>query len=257
MLTRDLRICVNPGFVCRNYRRWHINTTRYVDIFTGPSKFLIDRHIEAGLPVKHVEVIRNGIPTMPGGTVQSAENGSALRLLLASRLTEEKGVRVVLRALSLLPANLKVTLEIAGKGPLEDEVKKAASSDPRIRFHGYVSGEAKQRLFGQVDCVLLPSLWYENAPVVIVEAGSFGLGVIGSDIGAVPEFVTDGRNGILFTPGSAESLRDAILKVACNPDLRMTFRHEGVKFASNHTVEQMVDEYIERYRRLSENRRNG
>src|SRR5262249_13769430 len=150
----------------------------------------------------------------PPPPVQKSETGiraadAPLRLLFAGRLTTEKGVRVAIEAMQHIPADIPVALTIAGKGVLEGEAGAAAAADPRITFAGYLDGGRKVSVFANTDCLLLPSLWYENAPVVILEAAAYGIAVIGSKLGAIPEFVQDGVNGLLFEAGSAQSLAAA------------------------------------------------
>ena len=154
-------------------------------------------------------VILNGIP-QPAYVerVRSRRDpASRSRFLMLTRLTVEKGVRVVLEAMRRLPAALDIEVAIAGRGPLESEVRAAASHDRRIRYLGYLTGEDKLAALTRAGYLLLPSLWYENAPVAIVEAGAYGLGVVASDIGAIPEFVEQNGTGILFPAGDRSRLR--------------------------------------------------
>ena len=163
----------------------------------------------AGIAVRRTAVIRNGVP-MPHGTEsvqrQRTPGAGRKRFLLLTRLTIEKGVRVVIRAVATLPRTLDFELVIAGRGPLDTEVHQAAANDPRIRFVGYVTGEAKEALLASAHYLLVPSLWYENAPVAVIEAAAYGLGVIASRIGGLPELVREGRTGLLFEPGDAAGL---------------------------------------------------
>ena len=85
-----------------------------------------------------------------------------MSLLLMCRLTVEKGVRIILQAMRELPEDVAVELVIAGKGPLEAEVSAAAEQDQRIRFAGFVQGEAKEALLTGADHLLIPSLWYRE-----------------------------------------------------------------------------------------------
>ena len=194
LLTRDWQICSRPGVFCRTYRAWHMGTTEDVDLFVSPSQFLLDRHQETRLPATGTAVIRNGIP-LPA-VMPRARSAQRLRLLLLCRLTVEKGVRVVLDAMARLPRELDVELVVAGRGPLELVVQQAAAANPRITFHGFVSGDAKHALLSDADYLLIPSLWYENAPVAVIEAAAYGLGVIGSRIGGIPELIQEGRTGL-------------------------------------------------------------
>lgn len=250
MLTRSLKLCVKPQLSCRMYRAWHLNTTRDIDMFCSPSQFLLDRHQAAGLKAKRTAVVRNGIP-LPPFAQKIKEKNAPLRFLFAARLTVEKGCRVVLDAMKLMPPELNFTLCVAGKGPFEQAFEAAAAHDPRIRLLGYIQGEAKTKAFREADYLLLPSLWYENAPVVIIEAAAYGIGVIGSRIGAIPEFVTDKKNGLLFEPGDAASLAAAMQRVINEDYLRERFAANGRDLVAMSSVERMVDAYLRHYASLT------
>jgi glycosyltransferase involved in cell wall biosynthesis len=244
MLDRDWRICRNPGLGCRLYRAWHARTARDVDLFVSPSRFLLDRHRDAGLAARRTAVVRNGIPL-----AERPRDGSArpARILLLSRLTIEKGVRVVLQAMSLLPRTLDFELVIAGRGPLEAEVQEAAVSDPRIRFAGYVTGDAKEALLASARFMVIPSLWYENAPVAVIEAAANGIGVIASRIGGLPELVRDGRTGVLFEPGDAAGLAETIRGLVTGDIQLRDFDAEARALIEEHGVSRMVDAYLGHY----------
>ncbi len=246
MLTRDWRICRNPSMTCRVYRGWHLATARDVDLFVSPSRFLLEQHRAAGLPDIPTAVVPNGIPL---DTSPATGKGRATFLLL-SRLTVEKGVRVVLRAIAALPRSLDFQLVIAGRGPLEDEIRQAAADDSRISFVGYVTGESKQALLEQARYLLIPSLWYENAPVAVIEAAAHGVAVIASRIGGLPEFVRDGRTGLLFEPGDAAGLSRIMQGLAEGTVALSGLAEQCRDLAERHTVDRMVDCYLERYREL-------
>ncbi len=252
MLDRDWKICANPSLGCRAYRAWHLTTAREVDLFVSPSRFLLDEHAKAGLAPARWAVVRNGIPVPAEAEAIRRARAPAppLRVLLLCRLTVEKGVRVVLEAMRRLPPEAEVTLTVAGRGPLEEEVRQAAQTDPRIRFAGYVSGEAKKALLAEAHHLLIPSLWYENAPVAVVEAAASGMGVIGSRIGGIPELVREARTGFLFEPGDAAKLADIVSGLITGrlglPDLDA----DTAALAEAHTVERMADAYLGHYEGL-------
>jgi glycosyltransferase involved in cell wall biosynthesis len=247
MLDRNWNICRNPSLGCRLYRSWHLGTARGVDLFTSPSRFLLDQHQSAGITPRNVAVVPNGIPLQARPV---PERRDRLRLVLMCRLTVEKGVRVVLDAMTRVPASCSMELVIAGRGELEQEVRDAAAQDPRIRFAGYVSGEAKEELLASANHMLLPSLWYENAPVSIIEAAAYGLGVIGSRIGAIPEFVHPGRTGILFPPGDAAALAATIEGLASGSVALPYLAENARAVVEAHSVARMVDTYEGHYRAL-------
>jgi glycosyltransferase involved in cell wall biosynthesis len=253
LLTRRLALCAQPGLACRARSAWYLRRAAAIDLFCSPSQFLLDRHLAAGLRVKRQAVVPNGIPTVPRAPRAAARDPARpLQVLFAGRLTAEKGVRVVIEAMKCLPDDAAVRLTIAGKGYLEGEVRAAAGASPRISFAGYLSGEEKIRAFSAADCLLLPSLWYENAPVVVLEAAAYQLPVIGSRLGAIPEFVQDGVNGLLFEAGNAQSLADAILRVASNDALRAALAAGGSPLIAKHSVSAMLDHYGAHYADLAD-----
>jgi glycosyltransferase involved in cell wall biosynthesis len=253
MLTGDWKLCVRPSAKCRLYRNWHLVTTRYVDLFTSPSQFLLDKHLDAGLASARHAVVANGIPQPEDiELVRSMRRRqSRYRFLMLSRLTVEKGIDIVIDAVAKLPKDTPVQVAIAGKGPLEDRVRTAAAADPRITYLGYISGQEKLQAMTNAGWLLIPSLWYENAPVAIVEAAAYGLGVVGSDIGAIPEFVEKGRTGQLFPAGNADALARLMCNLAQSPAALPGLADHSRALANRYTVAGMVDQYEAHYRDLA------
>jgi len=250
LLTRDWKLCTHPTLPCRAYRAWHLRTALDLDLFLSPSQFLLDRHRAAGLAVRRTAVVRNGIPRPPARLPRAP--GAGVRFLLLCRLTEEKGVRVVLDAVRALPPELRFVLTIAGRGPLEPVARAAAAADPRVRFAGFVQGEEKHALLSQADHLLIPSLWYENAPVAVVEAAAYGIGVIGSRIGGIPELVTEGRTGLLFEPGDAAALAEIMRGLASGAVALHGLAAEAAAVAARHDIGTMVDAYLGHYAALTQ-----
>jgi len=253
MLDRNWRICREPSLGCRLYRAWHMRTAADVDLFVSPSRFLLDRHREAGLTSGPDAVIRNGIPMPPEARAmrQRRHASGRTRFLLMCRLTPEKGVRVALQAATSLPDDVDFELVIAGRGPLEPETREAAAHDPRIRFIGYVTGEEKVALLASSHHLLVPSLWYENAPLAVIEAAAYGLGVLGSRIGGIPELVREGKTGLLFEPGDFEGLANTMRDLASGQLVLEDLASQSWDLAQSHTVDRMVDDYVSYYERLS------
>jgi glycosyltransferase involved in cell wall biosynthesis len=249
LLTREWKLCTRPGVSCRVYRQWHLGTARQVDLFASPSRFLLAKHEKSGLAARGRTVVHNGVPLPPdmAEVRRRRTPQSRFRFLMLTRLTVEKGVRVVLDAVRRLPRDLDVEIAIAGKGPLEDEVRAAAAQDHRIVFLGYLAGDAKSAALARAGYLLLPSLWYENAPVAIVEAAAYGLGTIASDIGGIPEFVEHERTGFLFPPGDAAALAQVMQHVANSPAIQSAIAACSLVLARRFAVERMVDDYEAHY----------
>ena len=131
-------------------------------------------------------------------------DGDGGYFLYAGRLTEEKGIRVLIDCWTKAP-DLPPLL-IAGDGPLREEVKNAAAIAPNIYCLGMKSGEEVLDLMKHAKAILCPSLWYEGMPRVVIESLAAGTPVIASDIGGYPEMIVDGESGALFATGDAGAL---------------------------------------------------
>ena len=162
----------------------------------------------------------------------------------------------MLRALAALPRELELELVIAGRGPLEQEVRQAAESDPRIDFVGYVTGVEKDALLASADCLLIPSLWYENAPVAVIEAAAYQLVVVGSRIGGLPELVDEGRTGFLFEPGDAYGLAAVMRRLIDGTATLPELATASSTLAEQHSVARMVDAYLDCYASVLESCRD-
>ncbi len=179
---------------------------RAVDLYLALTEFGRRKFIEGGLPAEKIAVKPNFIRVDPG-----IGDGSGGYAVFVGRLSPEKGVETILNAWSQLQIDLPLT--IVGDGPLADRVREATEQDPRIRWLGHQTSERVLEIVGGAKFLLLPSLWYEGLPKIIVEAFSKGTPVIASNLGAMTELIEHERNGMLFIPGDPAALAAAVLAV--------------------------------------------
>jgi len=141
-----------------------------------------------------------------------AANASAAdygpRLLYAGRLDETKGIRPMLAAFALV--RVPASLRIAGSGELEHEVRSAAARDSRIEYLGRLPRAQLYEEFERARAVVLPSLYEDNAPAVMLEAQAKAKPLIVTDRGGPPEFVRDGETGLVVDPEDVVSLAAAM-----------------------------------------------
>lgn len=130
--------------------------------------------------------------------------------LFFGRLAPEKGVATLIRA----ALHTGVRLKIAGGGPLEAELK-ALGAAPNIEFVGFKSGDELWSLVKESRAVVLPSEWYENAPMSVLESFALGKPVVGANIGGIPELIQDGVTGWVFESGNVSSLA-SVLDLVCS-----------------------------------------
>jgi glycosyltransferase involved in cell wall biosynthesis len=178
-----------------------------VDRFIVPSKFLIDKMAEWGVSRDKMVHIRNFVNLQPFSP--SPEVGT--RFLYFGRLAPEKGLKTLIRAASAAD----VPLRIVGTGPEETALKELANDmGSQVEFSGYLTGDALVQAVRGARAVVVPSEWYENAPVSILEAYAEGVPVIGAEIGGIPELIADGETGRIFPSGSIELLSEQLRSIS-------------------------------------------
>lgn len=134
-------------------------------------------------------------------------------LFYYGRITKEKGIQTLVDVMTKFK---NVTLKIAGTGPLLEKLKKEASHN--IEFLGFISGAELFYTVEHSSFVIVPSEGYENNPLTIIEAYSYGKPVIGANIGGIPEIINEGKTGYLFNSGDKTSLENAIKKALINTE---------------------------------------
>jgi len=164
-----------------------------VDTYIALSEFARQKFIAGGLPPERIAVKPNFVSPDPG--IGSGAGGYAL---FVGRLAQEKGVQVLARAWQEIA---DIPLYVAGSGPLN-----TIAYPTNVTLLGNVSRNRIFELMRNATVLIFPSLWYECAPMTIVEAFACGLPVIASNIGSLPEFVSHEHTGLLFEPGNATDL---------------------------------------------------
>lgn len=194
-----------------NRERWWSGITRFFCISQAQRRILV----RAGMPqerlvVKHNFVADAGVRrTSPGEHV-----------LYLGRMTEEKGVRLLMAAWDELTAagGLGVPLVLAGTGPMQDEVARWAAGHADVRYTGLLSRPQCRDLTARSVAVVAPSSWLEAFGLIVVEAMAAGVPAVASAHGAFVELVDDGVTGLLHTPGDHRSLADRLRRMVAEPE---------------------------------------
>ncbi|HEY2736747.1 MAG TPA: glycosyltransferase family 4 protein [Polyangiales bacterium] len=171
-----------------------------VDRYIAPSQFVRDKLIEtAGLPAARVVVKPNFMDDDPGVVAKLGDHA-----LFAGRLVEYKGILTLLSAVE--PPHAPVPLELVGTGPLEAQVRERAQVCRAEFVGGQTRGQTIERI-KRARVLVVPSLWYEGMPMVILEAFACGVPVVASRLGSMAEMIRHAENGLLFEPGDPSDLR--------------------------------------------------
>ena len=133
-------------------------------------------------------------------------------VLYFGRFSEEKGIGTLIDVCKKLP---NIQFVFAGTGPLEDEIKNIRN----IKNVGFKKGESLEKLIREARFSIYPSEWYENCPFSVMESQMYGTPVLGARIGGIPELISEGKTGELFTSGDGKDLMSKIQKLWNNKEL--------------------------------------
>lgn len=179
---------------------------RTVRAFICPSRFMAEKMIAWGEPASKMHIIANPVEMSTDDA-----KGDESYVLAVGRLSPEKGFDIAIRAIAAVPG---VELRIAGSGPQQDALKQYAKHGTgKVLFQGFADKQTLAALRRHARAVIVPSLFYENAPLVVLEALAQGVPVIASRIGGLPELLEDGISGYLVPPGDAGELAVAISRI--------------------------------------------
>ena len=219
-----------------------------VDCYIALTEFARRKYIEGGLPADRIRVKPNFVKDS-GGASKGVSSG--VSALYVGRLSAEKGIATLLAAWR----NLSVPLRIVGDGPCESMVTGAGLPD--ITYLGRQGAEAVSVEMKRASFMILPSEWYEGFPMVIAEAYSQGLPVVGSRIGGIAEIVRHGETGLLFEPGDPDALAAAVEWMASNPDSVAEMAKAARKdYEEKYTPEQNLGQLLDIYGDVMKARQN-
>jgi glycosyltransferase involved in cell wall biosynthesis len=193
---------------------WRMGNRRILPIprdvhIIAPSQFMADRLGADG--IETCKVIRNFVPD-PGGSIV----GNTVpedRLTYVGILEPHKGVDVLIRAFYESRDNHDFNLSIVGSGSLDTAIKRTVTAlglQKRIEILGGITNERLAQLLSTSAAVVVPSIWYENCPLVVLESLSHGTPVISSAIGGLLEIATPDSGSSIFEPGSVRDLSETI-----------------------------------------------
>lgn len=209
------------------------NIYSYVSKFICPSRFMADM-LKNRFADNRIAVLRN--------YSKFSKNicaGKEDYILYYGRLSEEKGIRTLLKA---VPGYVK--FKIAGRGPLE---KLLVNLSENVEFVGFKTGDELKKLIRRAKFTVYPSEWYENCPFSIIESISFGTPVIGANIGGIPELIDNGKTGLLFEAGNVTDLRTSIERLY-NDNALLSEMIENTKNCSFTNLEDYCNELIKIYK---------
>lgn len=225
MINQEGKICSGPSienctrcspYVCNEKdvekATSHMHdVTNNVDKFISPSHTLKDFFISQGIEANKIEYLKYGFNTEKiDYNKKIFTKESKLNFGFMGRVIPTKGIKVLIDTFKNLP---EVNLSIYGS----IGAQKRFLESKNINFKGSYDNNTINEVLNDIDVLIVPSVWYENAPLVIQEAFLAGIPVVSSNIGGMSELVQDGINGYTFEVGNSESLQQIIECITADP----------------------------------------
>jgi len=215
---------------------------REVDLFLAPSRFLREQFLAFGIPANKILYLECGLP--PQETIAMKRTGAHAPPIFAyiGVMDAVKGVHLLVEAFQgITNAELRLYGGEADYAAYPDRQRFLNQIDrsPHIRLMGRYENHEIGNILSQVDVVVVPSIWYENAPLVIREAFQARKPVITADLGGMREAVHDEVTGLLFQPRQVEDLRRKINRFVADPGLvdRLAYNIPPIKSMAENAKE--------------------
>ena len=242
--------------MCRFFSMTKRQLTRYVDVVTGVSRFAIKRHINHGYFQNTKQFViynanigsiaaSSSLKTKKRSNKAGQPERSIFRFGYLGQLNRCKGVEFLLQSFLSLPSG-QAELWIAGRGAMgyEAHLKNISDGNNNIHWLGFVQ---PAELLNALDVLVVPSLWHDPAPRVVLEAASSGIPVIGALRGGIPELIEENKTGFLFNPDNPGDLEKVMRQsVASSKKVRM-MGQKSKEWVKHFSSRRMVKNYMQAY----------
>ena len=211
-----------------------------LDSVVVPTRLMEELLVANGLNSDKAVYSRFGIRTQPHEPHRPDVAGK-LRIGFIGGLSEHKGAHLLIAAVKRLRSLLGLELRIYGRTDQYpayfEKLLKIADGDQRIHFCGTFPNERIGQIFAELDALVVPSIWYENTPLVIYSAQAAGCPVVASNLGGMAEVVEHEKNGLLFEAGNIAGLSTAIERLAGDRQLLQ-------QLAANAIPPKSISDYV-------------
>ena len=181
------------------------------DLIVSPSKWLLEKHSRRDFFKKSKKLVLDNPLAFKKSEIKKEviENKKDYNFIFVGQIEEHKGIIFLIKTFNKIKDRQNIKLTIVGDGTLMNQAQKLAKDNKNISFLGKKSGNEVRSELLKHDCLIVPSLCYENSPTVIYEASAFNLPVIASDLGGISELIKKYK-GMLF---EAKNSHDLINKI--------------------------------------------
>ena len=243
--------CVASTMVKRAYFK-HIKHLA----FLSTSAALLERY-RPHLPA-HAELLACNVPLFfPAMETTARRESDRVEFLYAGQLEPWKGIEFLVSVLASLADTFRFRLTVVGGGSLLEPLRARAKSLDWLRLTGKVPPEQVGVHMGRSDLLIVPSLWFENAPLVISQAIELGLPILGSDTGGIPEMIEAGVNGALLPRGDERAWAAELERLCREPAQLEAWRGGAAVVKNRASQDQLGEKVLALFRRVSAARHPG
>ncbi|WP_154989387.1 glycosyltransferase family 4 protein [Priestia megaterium] len=205
--TRDYALVepVNSNIINKLVYKCNLRRSRKVNHIVGISRYILNYHDEKKLFSNAKKSVIGNIVNAKQFKRNERKNKTPLSIGYFGQVAANKGVMTLVKAIQHLKEDIVKELVICGTGDLIEEIQKITQNDKRIIIKGKISQDEVYRQMAQVDVTVVPSIWAEPFGRVIIESYQQGTPVIATNVGGIPELITDSK--MLFEPEKIEELQ--------------------------------------------------
>lgn len=220
-----------------------------VDALISPSKFLRAIHLQLGVPEHKIQVVPFGMSEAKRQSGLQEKPKGPIRIAYTGHLHTHKGGRVLVEALlRMSDVQTKISAKIFGDQSANEDfvclLKNMAKGEEYIQFPGGFEPWQLPDILENTDVVVVPSLWYENSPLVILQALKSGVPIVASDVYPLRELIAHNFNGLLFERGNAKALELQLRRLVDEPGLLYDLtRHAFYKRTPASEIEDLEGVY--------------
>jgi len=236
------KLCKKQCLECKILTLTKKRLSKSINVVVGISNYVLKKHLEYGLfkGTKKV-IIPNSLFSKPLSSPKIYVN-RPLRFLYLGGTFKHKGFYLLMNTfLKLEKTSNNYELWVGGRGKYKGSISK------NIKFLGFVKSED---IYSKVDVVIVPSLWNEPFGRIIIEANSYGVPVIGSNRGGMPEIIRHEKTGFIFNADKEDDLLKYIKMFIDEPDLVLKLSPNCLKYSENFKKEKILDGYTRVYKTL-------
>jgi glycosyltransferase involved in cell wall biosynthesis len=176
------------------------------------------------VPTAHIDIIYNSV-SLPAQQNQ-CEQGECKKILFLGQITKEKGVFDLIRAIAIMGEDAELVLGGDGESDMAAELARELDISGRVRLPGWVLGEDKEKLLSTASIFILPS-YKEGLPVSVLEAMAWGIPVVATPVGGIPEVVRHGKEGLIIQPGDINEMSSVLRTLLDDAELRQRLGTNG------------------------------